>query len=167
MTGDELTKYVHDRCLEEGECWIWQQNTNNGRPQMQIPGTRRRVAVRRELWLQTRNPDITAKTWVTVKCETPGCVNPEHLCLTNNAKAQKKAAGQGKFSTLSRRAKVAKAKQDARSPLTQDQVDAIRASDEILRVLADRYGVAKNTIWAIRNGTRWRTYSSPFAGLMA
>lgn len=161
-----LEKFVQDRCVEEGECWIWQQNSNNGRPQMQAPGTRRRVAVRRELWLQLRDPNLPSTRWVTTKCDTPCCVNPEHLCLTTNAKAQKKAGEQGKFSTLARRAKVAASKQAAVSRLTLEDVQAIRASDEILRVLAERYGVAKNTVWAIRNGTRWRTYSSPFAGLM-
>jgi hypothetical protein len=160
-----LEKFVQDRCIEEGECWIWQQSANGGRPQMQVPGTRRRTAVRRALWLELRNPDLASKAWVTTKCETPGCVNPEHLCLTTNAKAQKKAGEQGKFSTLARRAKVAASKQASVSRLTLEDVVAIRASDEILRVLAERYGVAKNTVWAIRNGTRWRNYSSPFAGL--
>lgn len=160
-------KYVHDRSVEEGDCWIWQGVMNNSRPQMQIPGTRTRIAVRRHLWLSLRNPDLPSSSWVTTKCDTLGCVNPAHLCLTTNSKAQQKAGEQGKFSAVSRRAKIAKSKQAAVSKLTAQDVAEIRASDEILRVVAERYGIAKNTVWAIRNGTRWRNYSSPFAGLMA
>jgi uncharacterized protein YjcR len=100
-------------------------------------------------------------------CDTVNCVCPKHLTLTTNKAAQKRAAAQGKFSTLTRRAKLAKSKQAAESPLNEEKVAAIRASDERLKDLAARYGVSMNTISNIRNGKRWKTYSTPFAGLFA
>jgi hypothetical protein len=161
----ELEKYVHDRCVEEGDCWIWQMCVNRGRPQMGLTN-RKTVAVRRHLWQNLKGEPPSGK-WVSMTCDTVNCVCPKHLTLTTNKAAQKRAAAQGKFSTLTRRAKLAKSKQAAESPLNEEKVAAIRASDERLKDLAARYGVSMNTISNIRNGKRWKTYSTPFAGLFA
>ena len=50
---------------------------------------------------------------------------------------------------------VLKGERHGMSKLTADQVRAIRASDETNRQLADKYGVAREHVWAIREGKKW------------
>jgi hypothetical protein len=161
----ELEKYVHDRCVDDGGCWVWQLTIRNSVPQMGRKD-RKTVAVRRALWEGLKGPIPKGKL-ACVKCETHGCVNPEHLVLSDRKAVGRRAAARGAFSQPIRIAKMADTKRRQLSTLTSQDVAAIRASDDLLRVLAARFGVSKNTISNIRNGKRWKDYSNPFAGLFA
>jgi hypothetical protein len=54
---------------------------------------------------------------------------------------------------------------NGRAKLTRLQVDEIRASSELHRVLAARYGVSKSLIGQIRAGTCWRDWAAIAAEL--
>lgn len=84
---------------------------------------------------------VPASACVMHVCDTPPCVNPDHLRLgtvaDNNADmAHKLRHGQAR--------------------LTPDIVREVRASDEPHTVLARRYGVSPRAITFCRNGITWR-----------
>lgn len=66
---------------------------------------------------------------------------------------------------LERRKKISDSARN-RGKLKPEEVQAIRESSEPLRVVAERYGIAKGTAQGIRAHKTWKTYSSPFAGLL-
>lgn len=166
MNGVTL-KMIHDRCAEVGECWVWQQavTTRGSYPIMRVrPGGClyvRRIAVALDgRPAQPRQP-------VVATCGEPRCCNPAHLQPSTTAAVAKHAAEQGKFSTLTRRAKVAAHRRAAPgTKLTMEIARTIRASTETGPVLAARYGVNRSLINAIKRGTAWPEFGgNPFAGL--
>lgn len=168
MSIDKITlQMIRDRCDEIGDCWIWKNAVSQeGYPIMRVrPGgciLVRRVAIA----LSGRTP--AARQPVTCTCDDRRCCNPKHLELATIASVAQTAAANGAFSSLARRAKIAAHKRaSSGAKLTMDDARAIRASDETGPVLAAQYGVNKSLIGAIRRGTAWQEYSSPFAGLGA
>lgn len=55
----------------------------------------------------------------------------------------------------------------AASPLTDDDIAAIRSSDETLAVLSERHGVSLSHICRIRLGQAWRQTAAPAASVFA
>lgn len=104
-------------------------------------------------WEQAYGP-IPDGLCVCHKCDNPSCINLEHLWLGTkednwaDMRAKKRHRGGGARGTAQHLAK-----------LTDDDVRAIRASDEIQIVLAKRYGVSQTTISNIRCGNTWRHVS--------
>ncbi|GAB2471967.1 hypothetical protein GCM10027082_24350 [Comamonas humi] len=157
-------KTIYDRCDEVGECWIWRNATDsNGYPIIKIDG--KCVLVRRVVQ-ELKGEPAAPRQPVATKCEERGCCNPEHLRLSTVKKVAMRAAKRGAWSSPTRCAKVAAAKRaspDAK--LTMDKAMEIRLSDKTSKALASDYGVNVSVIKGIRQGTMWRDYSSPLAGL--
>lgn len=160
----ELEQYVFARSIEEGECWIWQLSFHHGHPQMGAKDRRTRT-VRRELWETLRGP-VPEGRCICCNCDNEKCVNPAHLVAMTRKQIGKRAASKGVFSGVTRRAKLADSKRK-QGKLDWEKVHAIRGSDETLKVLAQRYGVAMNTVSQVRLGRRWVDFSSPFVALGA
>ena len=80
------------------------------------------------------------------KCDTPSCVNPEHLYLGSNDDNVADKVSKGR--SLSR------AKNPA-AKLTEEQVSNIRLDDRTQRVIAKDYKVSQATIHAIKAGKSW------------
>lgn len=63
-------------------------------------------------------------------------------------------------------ARIAAAKRASpQAKITQDDALAIRASTEILRIVAERYKISIGTASKIRRGLMRRDFDSPWAGL--
>lgn len=79
-------------------------------------------------------------------CDNPSCVNPNHLKWATHAEnmADKERAGT-----------VARGENNGRTPLTEQDVLAIREAPADLAALAKRYGITKDAISRIRSGRRW------------
>jgi len=76
-------------------------------------------------------------------CDTPACINPDHLFLgTKTDNNRDRDLKNRQFKKLSNAA-----------------VEAIIASDETQQALADRYGVNQGTISKIKSGAR-RVYAN-------
>lgn len=92
---------------------------------------------------------IPAGMHVCHKCDNRPCINPGHLFLGTNIDniADKMRKG---------RHRGASGEANAHRKLNSQQVAEIRLSTERTGKLADRYGVASNTIWRIRNDRTWR-----------
>ena len=85
--------------------------------------------------------------WEDVNGPVPDGLELDHLCRNRWCIAP------GHLEPVTRATNV---QRGATSRLTPEAVAAIRSSDERLRVLAERYGVAITTVWQARHGLTWR-----------
>ena len=80
-------------------------------------------------------------------CDNPPCVNPAHLRVGTKAENNADAA---------RKNRTNKGAKHWNCRLSDDDIAAIRASDEPKAALAKRYGVDYSHIWRIKAGTHRR-----------
>ena len=159
---------IKARCVEEGECWIWLGTvSDSGYPIMKRDGGPCLLVRRVAIALDGRAPK--PRQPVACTCDDKRCVAPAHLKLSTWTKVGKSAAAKGAFSGKARCAKVAagrRAKNDVK--LTPEIALVIRESQESGPVLAQRYGVNRSLINAIKRGEAWKEYANtPFSGLGA
>jgi len=132
-------------------CWLWAgacfQETGYG--QIKING--KKIGTHRFSWLIHRGP-IPSGMLVCHHCDTPPCVNPEHLFLgtvkDNSQDCIKK----------DRRPKttIVKGENHPRAKLTSQQVMEIRASGLTCAVLSGLYGVDDSVVARIRTREAWK-----------
>lgn len=127
-------------------CWLWLGTVDtNGYGHCSLRG--RRVSAHRLFFAQHKHP-IPAGLCVCHTCDTPSCVNPDHLWLgtrgANNADMTRK----GRHGRANAR-------------MTAKQVRVLRAIPQRLRpeqkTLAAIFAVSRSTISEILGGKRWRT----------
>jgi hypothetical protein len=133
-------------------CWLWVGSVN-----FDSRGDRygRRVhegrfwRAHRLSFVLHRGP-IPDGLWVLHRCDTPLCVNPQHLFLgtvtDNNADMTQKG-----------RRRSAEGEAAGNSKLTAEQVVEIRTSPGSHANIAARFGVSPTTIGRIQNGEGWRS----------
>jgi hypothetical protein len=160
MTLDDIKAH----CEEVGDCWVWQGSVlGTGYPQAKIDG---KCVLIRRLALELIGRPPNPRQPVMARCDDKRCCNPEHLVPTNARVISKRAAAKGLYSTLQRRAAIARAKR-ATAKLTPELVAQIRENKESLRAAVKRFGVSQQRIHLIRSGKAWIDYSNPFIGLGA
>lgn len=93
------------------------------------------------------NGPVPAGLCVLHKCDTPACINPDHLSLGTHQEnmADRDRKGRGN---------QARGETHYRAKLTDDQVRLIRASVEPASSLARRYGVSCQHVNFIKTGKR-------------
>ena len=153
------------RVEEEGECWIWTGSTSNGYPT--VKRNRENLYVRSLIWTyngKTRRPGEN----ITATCGNKLCINPACLRSQTVSAINRAAAKRGAWSSASRALKIsaARRKNTAVLKLNMDIAREIRASNESGPVMAERYGVNRSLVNAIRRGDIWRDHTSPWSGLM-
>lgn len=154
---------LHSRCIEEGDCWIWQGATDgHGKPQVRHHGAT--MYVRRLVRELADGRKIPTGKVVACKCGTAKCVAPAHMVITNHQGRADLAKARGAYLGISRQVKMANTKR-AQSHITEQVVQAIRNADSS-RQAASQFGVSLSHCKAIRRGTA-RVGANPFAGLMA
>lgn len=168
MSATITMDQIKARCIEEGDCLIWQGATSDaGYPIMKRYGGPCLLVRRVAIALDGREP--RPRQPVINSCEDKRCVAPAHLKLSSASRVGKIAAAKGAFSTKTRGSKIAASRRNASGvKLSIEIADEIRNSQESGPVLAARYGVNRSLINAIKRGTAWKSYSSsPFSGLGA
>lgn len=156
---------IKDRCIEEGECWLWQGSLDgHGRPQKRHEG--KTVYVRRLVRELADGEPVPRGLVVAAKCGQKLCVSPHcSVSATTKRKAQM-AAKRGAYNNPSKAAKMTLMKRAA-SWITDELVQQIRMAPAPASRIAQETGVSLSHVKAIRRGTARRDFSSPFAGLMA
>jgi hypothetical protein len=126
-------------------CWLWTgaENHQYGKFWYQGKTCRATHAALRIF----RGIIVPSKKFACHHCDTPACVNPNHLFVGTNLENMQDAARKGR--TL-RGEKAPNAK------LTEAAVLEIRASDEVQSVLAARWGISQPNVVDIRKRRSWR-----------
>jgi hypothetical protein len=85
------------------------------------------------------------------KCDIPACTNPDHLFLGTHSDNMKDRAKKGRGADHS-------GEKSSSAKLKAADLSAIRQSELSCSKLARHYGVVKQTIANIRNGTTWKGF---------
>lgn len=155
---------IKHRTQDDAGCAVWRYSCCNGHPAMRHEG--KTMLVRRAIW-QDEHGDIQPSKIVRMTCDTPKCVNPEHMTLTTFQKLAKEMGALGKMSGPIRSAKIAATKRAKYSKLTLEDVHEIRTSDATGRAMAAKFNVDEKHISRIRLNHCWKQFSSPWTGLFA
>lgn len=89
LKAEALGHYTVD---PESECWLWLGGTSHGRPMVRLENPIA-VAVYR-LFYEHHRGDIPEAHDLHHTCETPLCVNPEHLTPLSKVDHGRLSAGQ-------------------------------------------------------------------------
>jgi hypothetical protein len=133
-------------------CWIWMGATSFDYGIIYDGKTRWKT---HRLAFSLSHGAIPQGMHVCHRCDIPSCINPDHLFLgtpaDNTADKMKKGRWGGPKKFYGEKHWQAK--------LTNESVSAIRVRYSLgysQRELAEKFNVAKSTIWAIVNHTTWR-----------
>lgn len=153
--GARLVEYVEGRCMECGDCWIWQGCTQFGSPSTpQMKWNNKTSTVRRLLWAHVRGV-IRGGLIVTNGCESRMCVNPDHLTLSSK---------QGLLHAINKEYPVRRRGKPRK--LTMEQAREIRRAEGNYIAIGARFGVSHTTVGQIKKHRIWAE-PNPFAGLGA
>lgn len=117
--------------VTESGCWIWIGSlTAKGYGQVSWHGSNEKRAHR--LFYELHVGPIPLGVCVLHKCDTPACVNPDHLRLGSKTENAKDRDSRGR---------MARGERNGRAKVTEADVLAIRASCRPVSELADEYKV--------------------------
>jgi len=131
--------------VTESGCWLfdgmWQANGYG----MLSMGSRGKKKLAHRHAFELEHGPIPAGLFVCHKCDTPACVNPDHLFAGSVQDNNEDRSRKGRYlGTWNGRCKV-----------TPEQVRAIRADPRSSRRAAPFYGLSRRSIQDIRTGTTW------------
>ena len=132
------------------ECWEWLGAKASGYGRLSA-GDRPRGA-HRIAWEVNYGP-IPAGLCVLHRCDNRGCVRPDHLFLGTSADNTADMMAKGRNGV---NPDPLKGMQHAKAKLNDAKVRAIHASYATHTALAQRYGVTKQVISAVRKGKTWK-----------
>ena len=134
-------------------CWLWfGSHTKRGYGTTSL-GRRRYVYAHRLMFELFVGPP--GDEFVLHRCDTPECVNPDHLFLGTLFDNMQDAARKGRTRSMLTAERTA-GECNVKAKLTADQVREIRQSSESNIPLAERYGVTNSLIGQIRRRQIWR-----------
>jgi hypothetical protein len=153
------------RCRIDADtgCWHWSLALDRGQAKVHFvtPDSGRYVCTRgpRAALYLALGRDLPAghRAWHHVRCTSADCVNPGH-CVSGDRERYGehiRATGQlrGLPQTLAANTRTARAKF---AKLTEAQVRQIRLAEGTQEQIAERFGVSRARIGAIRRGEGWR-----------
>lgn len=126
-------------------CYLWLRSVNKkGYGQI---GVHRKIHLAHRWAWERENGKIPEGLCVLHKCDTPGCVNPDHLFLgtsvDNNLDRDRKG-------------RVQHGERHVRARLTEDQVRAIREDPRTTRVIGAEYGINCTAVSEIKRRVTWK-----------
>lgn len=148
MPFDISPKDLFDRTTKVGDCWVW-----NGAP---VSGGYGRLKINRKSYLVHRlayeicKGEIPAGLNVLHECDTPLCINPDHLIAGTQSKNICDMFARG-------RGEAQRGEFHYRSSLTAADVREIRNNQHVRRAeLAARYGVSASAIEKVILRATWK-----------
>ncbi len=136
--------------FEDDDCWLWHGGTDKdgyGIFKGDVEGKTYKRAHRFSYALHKGR--IKKGLVVMHSCDTPGCVNPDHLSLGSNLDNMRDKIAKG-------RARVATGEDAGQAILTEEQVKEILLDPRPYTKLAAEYGVHTQTISSIKNQDSWK-----------
>lgn len=130
--------------IPECGCWLWVGNLNkNGYGRLSV--NNKLQLAHRVSYSYFSGKEIPEGLVVCHRCDTPACVNPNHLFLgTHNDNSQDKVS------------KNRQKRGENGSTLSESQVKAIRFDSRTQRDIAEEYGVSQSQISLIQRGVEWK-----------
>jgi hypothetical protein len=138
--------------VTDSGCWLWLASCNRrgyGQFMMTTPSVRPQLA-HRVSWRLYRG-EIPDGKHVLHKCDTPSCVNPDHLFIGTDFENVHDMIRKGRMVIGKRR----KGSSHPMSKLTEDQALSIHRDVRKQREIADFYGISLDTVKAIHQGRLW------------
>ncbi len=134
------------------DCWLWTGSPNSaGYGTIRMPGRKGKTALAHRLAFFIAHGAFDETLCVCHECDTPLCVNPNHLFLGTNAENVADRDKKGRC-----RAGGKPGEKCGHAKLTDDKVRAIRSDNRTHEEIADSFGVARSTITNIKLGRTWK-----------
>lgn len=137
--------------VTESGCWIWTGACHpvSGHGAIGSGGNKENKPLRahRVSWELYRGP-IPDGLVVCHKCDTPACVNPDHLFVGTQADNVRDMIAKG-------RDRKARGKERPDARLNDDAIRAIRSDARSNPRIARDYGVSTAHIWNIKHRRKW------------
>lgn len=154
LGGIRTLQHVHDRCIEEGDCLLWQGTTTSNRYPAATVNAKRVLLSR---WvLKQAGRTFGANQVATATCGNRLCLNPEHLEIITRATSVRRSYVNRRHDYPSR---LRSAISNGTAKLDWDKVRAIRALPEEQRKpdeIAVRYGISRRAVQDVIKGDSWR-----------
>lgn len=150
MRADEFLKRVEFE--PNTGCWLWSgAASSQGYPQVSVSGVRR---VGTHVALEIFKGSYVPKGMMAChKCDTPSCVNPDHLFVGTHQDNMDDMNAKGRH----HRWNGARAGSgNPRAKLTPEIVASIRQDPRTNRAIAKQYGVGHVLVCYIKNGVHWK-----------
>jgi hypothetical protein len=139
-----------------GQCHLWLPRSRAGGKSraygsfhLAKPVRRMEYAHRLEM-IRKLGRDLAPGEYVLHSCDTPLCVNPQHLRLGTQTDNMREASGRGRTSRGERHTSARLTEQQVREILALLKVKGTRHQD-----IAERYGVSRPAISLISSGKNW------------
>lgn len=127
-------------------CWLWLGSVNHkGYGLVSQWWLGQHFRAHRLSYLMFRGA-FPSDLWVLHKCDTPACVNPDHLFL---------GTSQDNVDDRNQKGRTARGSSSGRAKLTEQDVISIRASALPVKDIAATYKVTYSTIAQVISGRRW------------
>lgn len=154
------------RCIEEGDCWLWQGAATGGVPSIGFKG--KTVYVRRYILEVLQGRSLGHKQRTTPTCFNHLCINPEHIMLTSRSIIQKRWTNHaGYMQAPARRLKITVSRRE-RSPYSLETVQKVHDMEGTMsqRAIARTLGTSRNFVQKLLSGKSWQPLNNPWAGLL-
>lgn len=142
---------------KSAECWNWMgAQDGHGYGHLYYHG---RMQKAHRIVYQLTYGAIPPKTMVCHHCDNPQCVRPDHLFLGNHTTNALDMASKGRQVFQRRPERATRGEQHYCAKLTDGQVQTIRQQHKqgvSMDVLAQHYGVSKQSIWRIVRRLTWK-----------
>lgn len=124
-------------------CWMWTGGTKAGYGAVWDGGKMHRA---HRVSYEAYVGPIPKGMHVCHKCDTPACINPDHLFLGTPKANMQDAAQKGR---------MGRGISSGKSKLTEEQVIAIFNDKRSTRLIAPDYNVSGTCVWDIKRGETW------------
>jgi hypothetical protein len=149
MKNGKREDWFWDKVDKSGDCWLWTACTrgSNNYGAFKLDGRHQPAHRISFMWATGIDPGVLC---VLHKCDTPRCVNPDHLFLGTPA---------DNAADRDQKGRTARGERAGGVKLTEEQVITIRWLHDnglTLRALAAMYGVSYSNIGRITTRDTWR-----------
>jgi hypothetical protein len=147
-------EWTKERLLSRAEpeqnsgCWLWFRSLD-GKGYGSVSLNGKNVRAHRLSWVLHKGP-IPHGLCLLHKCDTPACINPDHMRIGTHAENMRDRTIKGRGATFP-------GNKNPNSKLSSEQVDEIRRlrGQVTQRALANQFGVCKSAIERIHLGQSW------------
>ena len=140
---DRFMSHVHKH---DSGCWLWTAYCmKNGYGHF---STKLKHELSHRVSYRLFNGQLDTRD-VMHQCDTPSCVNPNHLVLGTRLENMQDAKRKGRMSI---------GEQHGRSKLTNEQVQFIRKSNKLQREIANEFGITQGHVSCLKNSKKWQNH---------